>query len=45
MPVTRRGNTGKVRLKDLEPTVRAGILRTFIEAETNIMKVKNPELN
>jgi hypothetical protein len=43
--VTRRGNTGKVRLMDLESTVRTGILRTFIEAETNIKKVKNPELN
>jgi hypothetical protein len=30
---------------DLKPTVRTGILRTFTEAETNIRKVKNPELN
>jgi hypothetical protein len=30
---------------DLEPTVRRGILRTFIEAETKIRKVKDPELN
>jgi hypothetical protein len=45
VPVTRRGNNGKGRLMDLEPTVRKGILRTYIEAETNIRKVKNPELN
>jgi hypothetical protein len=29
----------------LEPTARTGILRTFIEAETNVREVKNPQLN
>jgi hypothetical protein len=45
VPVKRRGNNGKVRLMDLEPTVRRGILSTFIQAETDIRKFKNPELN
>jgi hypothetical protein len=41
VPVTRRGNIGEVRLMDLEPTERSGILRDFMEAEKNIRYVKN----
>jgi hypothetical protein len=42
VPVKRRGNNGKVRLMDLETTVRTGILNTIKQAETDIRKVKNP---
>jgi hypothetical protein len=45
VPVTRRGDTGKVRLMDLAQTARTGILKTFIEAETKLRNIKETELN
>jgi hypothetical protein len=43
--VTTRGDTGKVRLMDLEQAVRTGMLKTFIEAEMKLRNIKDPKLN
>jgi hypothetical protein len=45
VPVTRRGDTGEVRLMDLEQAVRTGTLNTFIEAEMKLRNIEDPELN